>query len=72
MPESDWSPDVWSDHWSDIRDAVQSRWGDLTNEDLEGGGGDATIVRDLLTTRYGFSQEEAEKMLEEMALDVDR
>lgn len=47
--------------WTQMKGAVQSKWGELTNDDLDYIEGERTKLVGKIQERYGKAKEEAEK-----------
>lgn len=52
--------------WNEIRGEIRSRWGKLTDDELESAKGDSTRLMGLIQQRYGSKKEEVEGALEKM------
>lgn len=58
--------DILKGKWKQLRGNVQSRWGKLTNDELDQIQGDITKLEGLLQERYGVAREESRKELKQM------
>lgn len=54
--------------WNELKGNVQRQWGKLTNDDLDVIKGDTKILVGKLQERYGISEEEAKRQVEEYKL----
>lgn len=54
--------------WNKVKGNVQRQWGKLTNDDLDVIEGDTNILVGKLQERYGISEEEAKRQVEEYKL----
>ena len=53
--------DILEGKWEQVKGKVQSKWGELTDDDLDVIQGDSKILAGKLQERYGMTKEEAEK-----------
>lgn len=51
-------------NWEELKGRIQSRWGKITDDDLDVIQGDTKILVGKLMEKYGMSQEAAEKSVE--------
>jgi uncharacterized protein YjbJ (UPF0337 family) len=51
--------------WKQLKGAVRSRWGKLTDDDLEFIGGQKDQLVGRIQERYGFHKDEAQKQVDE-------
>lgn len=51
--------------WKQLRGAIRERWGELTNDDLDQIAGKGERLSGILQEKYGYSQMEAERQIEE-------
>jgi len=57
--------DILEGQWKQLKGAVQTEWGKLTDDELDLIEGDANKLAGLIQERYGKSREEAEQAIEE-------
>lgn len=51
-------------NWEELKGRIQSRWGKITDDDLDVIKGDTKILAGKLQEKYGMSKEAAEKSIE--------
>jgi len=51
--------------WKQLRGAIREKWGELTNDDLDQIAGNGEVLAGLLQEKYGYTQMEAERQIEE-------
>ena len=61
--------DVLAGKWKQIKGEVRTRWGRLTDDELDQVGGNAEKLVGLIQERYGIARDEAER---ELGRIVDR
>ena len=59
--------DILEGKWKQLRGEVKSRWGKLTDDDLDRIEGDAEKLVGLLQERYGIARDEAQRRVDEFA-----
>ena len=57
--------DVLKGKWRQIKGEVKSRWGKLTDDDLDRAEGDAEKLIGRVQERYGYQREEAKREVDE-------
>lgn len=57
--------DIVEGKWNQFKGKAQSKWGKLTDDDLDRVAGKQKELAGRLQERYGYSKERAEKELEE-------
>ena len=57
--------DILEGKWEQIKGEVQTKWGKLTNDDIDVIKGDMKKLTGKLQEKYGWSKEEAEKALKD-------
>jgi uncharacterized protein YjbJ (UPF0337 family) len=57
--------DVWAGRWQQLKGHVKDTWGELTDDDLTQIDGKKDVLLGKLRTKYGYSQDQAEKELAE-------
>ena len=57
--------DILAGKWKQLRGEIQSRWGKLTDDDLDRIEGDAVKLAGLLQERYGIARDEAQRRVDE-------
>ena len=61
--------DIVKGNWKQMKGSIQSKWGELTNDELDQIEGDRERLSGLIQERYGLAKDEAERQLDEF---VDR
>ena len=51
--------------WKQLRGSVRARWGELTDDDLDQIAGNRDRLTGLLQEKYGYTQMEAERQIDE-------
>jgi uncharacterized protein YjbJ (UPF0337 family) len=51
-------------NWNELKGRIKSKWGDITNDDMDVIDGKADQLVGILQQRYGRSKEEAEREVE--------
>jgi len=51
--------------WKQLRGEIRERWGELTNDDLDQIAGQSDKLTGILQERYGYTQMEAERQINE-------
>jgi uncharacterized protein YjbJ (UPF0337 family) len=59
--------DVLSGKWKQLRGEIRSRWGRITDDELDELGGDFEKLGGLLQERYGLAREDAKRQLDELS-----
>jgi uncharacterized protein YjbJ (UPF0337 family) len=49
--------------WKQLRGKLKSRWGKLTDDDLDTASGNAEYLAGRIQERYGIARDEAEKQI---------
>ncbi len=57
-------------NWTEYRDRVQDRWDELTRDELDQIGGSYNELVGKLQEKYGITQQQAERELEEFQTTV--
>jgi uncharacterized protein YjbJ (UPF0337 family) len=57
--------DIIEGQWKELRGKVQSKWGDLTDSDLDQVAGRRTELEGILQKRYGYTKERASREVDE-------
>ena len=57
-------------NWTEYRDRVQDRWDELTRDELDQIGGSYNDLVGKLQEKYGITQQQAERELEEFQSTV--
>jgi len=58
--------DILKGKWNQIKGDIKSKWGKLTNEELDKIEGDQLKLQGLIQEKYGIKKEEAEKKIQEI------
>ena len=56
--------------WKQLRGAVREKWGVLTDDELDQIAGNSERLAGLLQEKYGYSQMEAERQIDEFLEDA--
>jgi uncharacterized protein YjbJ (UPF0337 family) len=51
--------------WKQMKGSIQSKWGELTDDDLDKIDGDREQLEGRIQEKYGVTKEEAKKQVEE-------
>ena len=51
--------------WKEMSGSVQSKWGELTNDEIQEVRGDRRALAGKIQNRYGITKEEAERQIDE-------
>jgi uncharacterized protein YjbJ (UPF0337 family) len=51
--------DVFAGQWKSLRKKAKQQWMSLTDDDIKRVDGNADVLADLLSERYGYSQDKA-------------
>lgn len=57
--------DIIAGKWKQFKGSAQSKWGEITDDELDEVEGDATRLAGLIQERYGRTKEQAEREIEE-------
>jgi uncharacterized protein YjbJ (UPF0337 family) len=57
--------DVLKGKWHQLKGEVKSRWGKLTDDDLDRAEGDAEKLIGRIQERYGYQRDEAKREIDE-------
>jgi uncharacterized protein YjbJ (UPF0337 family) len=57
--------------WNEFKGKVQTKWGKLTNDDLDAIRGKRTELLGRLQQRYGYKKDEAERHVDDWIKDID-
>jgi uncharacterized protein YjbJ (UPF0337 family) len=49
--------------WNELKGSIQKAWGNLTSDELDKAEGDITRIAGIIQQKYGLSQEDARKSL---------
>ncbi len=63
--------DVLQGKWHQLRGRAKQRWGQLTDSDLDRIQGKREELAGVLTERYGYAHERAEREVDEFLKEVD-
>ena len=58
--------DILKGKWKQLKGTIQSKWGDLTDDELDRIEGDRERLVGLLQEKYGYEKEVAEKKIDEL------
>ena len=56
--------------WKQLRGAVREKWGALTDDELDQIAGNSERLAGILQEKYGYSQMEAERQIDEFLEDA--
>ncbi len=57
--------------WKQLRGSVRARWGELTDDELDQIAGNRDRLAGMLQEKYGYTQVEAERQIEEFLNSSD-
>lgn len=57
--------DIIAGKWKQLKGSVQTKWGEISNDEVDEIEGDATKLAGLIQERYGRTKEQAEREIEE-------
>ena len=57
--------DVLKGQWHQLKGEVKSRWGKLTDDDLDTASGDAEKLAGRIQERYGYARDQAKREVDE-------
>jgi uncharacterized protein YjbJ (UPF0337 family) len=57
--------DILRGKWTQVKGSIRSKWGEITNDDLDMIQGDAEKFIGVLQERYGYARDKAEREIEE-------
>jgi len=57
--------DVLKGQWHQLKGEVKSRWGKLTDDDLDRASGDAEKLMGRLQERYGYARDQAQREVDD-------
>jgi uncharacterized protein YjbJ (UPF0337 family) len=60
--------DVLKGQWHQLKGEVKSRWGKLTDDDLDQASGDAEKLIGRLQERYGYARDQARREVDDFFL----
>ena len=64
--------DIIKGNWKQLTGTVQSKWGELTNDDIDVIKGDQTVLTGKLQEKYGWTKNRAEKEIEDWRSTLSR
>jgi uncharacterized protein YjbJ (UPF0337 family) len=56
--------------WRQLQGKLKTRWGDLTDDDLDVADGNAEYLAGKIQERYGIARDEARKQVREFERDI--
>jgi uncharacterized protein YjbJ (UPF0337 family) len=56
--------------WKELKGQARSKWGKLTDDDLENAAGKKDVLVGRLQQRYGYKRDQAEKELDTWVKDL--
>jgi len=56
-------------NWKQIRGSIREKWGELTDDELDQIAGKRDKLAGILQERYGYTQMEAERQIDEFLAD---
>lgn len=62
--------DIIKGKWKQLRGTLQSKWGKLTNDDLDVAEGDTRYLVGRLQERYGLARDEAAKQVRDFERSI--
>ncbi|WP_299777987.1 CsbD family protein [uncultured Roseobacter sp.] len=57
--------DIIKGNWKQMKGQVQSKWGELTDDEIDQAEGDRERLVGLIQERYGVAKDEAERQIDE-------
>lgn len=57
--------------WKQLRGEIRTRWGELTDDDLDKVSGQSDKLAGILQERYGYTQMEAERQINDFLDEWD-
>lgn len=63
--------DIFKGKWNQLKGSIRSKWGELTNDDVDMIQGDGEKFLGILQEKYGYAREKAERELHEF-LEADQ
>ena len=57
--------DVFKGQWHQLKGEVKSKWGKLTDDDLDRASGDAEKLIGRIEERYGYARDQAKREVDE-------
>ncbi|WP_299830177.1 CsbD family protein [uncultured Roseobacter sp.] len=57
--------DIIKGNWKQMKGQVQSKWGELTDDEIDQAEGDRERFVGLIQERYGVAKDEAERQIDE-------
>ena len=64
--------DIFEGKWKQFKGDIQTKWGKLTDDDLDTINGDAEKLAGKLQEAYGISRDEVEKQINEIKKRTDK
>jgi uncharacterized protein YjbJ (UPF0337 family) len=61
--------DIVEGKWKQVKGAVQEKWGELTNDDLDRIAGNKEQLSGKLQEKYGWTKDEAERQIDDYFRD---
>jgi uncharacterized protein YjbJ (UPF0337 family) len=58
--------ETWKGKWNEIKGEIRTKWGKMTDDELEQSKGNSTSIIGLIQQRYGAKKEEVEGALEKI------
>ncbi|APR75416.1 Hypothetical protein A7982_00762 [Minicystis rosea] len=58
--------DIFEGKWRQVKGALRTKWGELTDDDLDVVAGNSEQIYGILQQRYGLMREDAEKQIKEI------
>ncbi|GFE51234.1 CsbD family protein [Roseobacter cerasinus] len=56
--------DIIKGNWKQMKGQVQSKWGELTDDEIDQAEGDRARLAGLIQERYGVARDEAERQID--------
>jgi len=63
--------DIFKGKWNQVKGSLRTKWGELTNDDVDKIQGDGEKFIGILQERYGYARERAERELNDF-LEADQ
>jgi len=66
------NPDIIQGKWTQIKGSLRSKWGKLTDDDLDRLDGNRQYLTGKLQERYGWQKEQAEREISEFERSLSK
>lgn len=62
--------DIIKGNWSQVKGEIQSKWGDLTDDDLDRAAGEREKLVGIIQERYGLAKSDAEAEIDRFVSEL--